>query len=173
MPLCLTLTNGMVHHAALLRPDARPAPMPPRMFYRGKITGVVKGRSNQAGGSSKSATNGDSPFGPASQVRANVAASSVGSDMDAVVLIESDQTLRALWGLLALTPIGALNSAWSTSQTARLKNIEILELKAELPQQALLPPQSHHRRTLRWSRRRRSGRHRSGWCGCRGASRRR
>ena len=76
MPLCLTLTNGMVHHAALLRPNARLAPMPPRMFDRGKSTGGVKGRSNQAGGSSKSAISGDSPFSPAvSQVPAANSAS--------------------------------------------------------------------------------------------------
>ena len=64
MTLCLTLTNGMVHHAALLRPGTRPAPMAPRMFDLGKSTGGGKGRSNQAGGSSKSAISGDSPFSP-------------------------------------------------------------------------------------------------------------
>ena len=58
--------------------------------------------------------------------------------MEAVVLVEwSDPTLRSLWGLLALTPLGVLNSTWSTSQATRLKEIKAKELIAAKAETAL------------------------------------
>lgn len=100
MPLCLTLTNGMVHHAALLRPGTCPAPMAPRMFDLGKSTGGVKGRSHQAGGSSKSAISGDSPFSPAvSQVQ--LLRDLPGSPVAALKYLSSSVTYRGSRGDLA------------------------------------------------------------------------
>ena len=58
--------------------------------------------------------------------------------MEAVVLVEwSEPTLRSLWGLLALTPLGVLNSTWSTSEATRLKEIKAKKLKAATAETAL------------------------------------
>ena len=56
----------------------------------------------------------------------------------AVVMIEwSDPTLRALWGVLALPPLSVLNSTWSRTETARLKDIKSLKKTAADAETAL------------------------------------
>ena len=125
MTLCLTLTNGMVHHAALLRPGPRPAPTTPRMFDLGQSTGGVKGRSNQAGGSNKIAVSVDSPA--VSQVPyPSVVSAPMRSTHLLLTLMVQVQRLRDLPG----NPVAALKYL-SSSVTYRGSRGNLAEARSE------------------------------------------